>query len=41
METIKLNSYYDNSDNVYSYYEFNNYAEDLNAFVNFIYSIID
>ena len=41
MDTIKLNSYYDNSDNVYIYYEFINYAEDLNAIVNFSYSKIE
>ena len=39
MKTLNLKSYYDNEDNVYSYYEYNN--EDILSFIKFINAIID
>lgn len=41
MEKINLISKYENIDNVYSYFEFNNNSEDIEAFIDYIYSIID
>lgn len=39
MKTLNLTSFYDNEDNVYSYYEYDN--EDILSFIKFINAIID